>query len=141
MTKQIQVGSRAFFSDYEDFQPADNDILELNSEQYEDYYSTRENDVHIFHYKYTNKEQFLEFEFKHIEESPLAVCAFVVPEVAEFLELTLEELFMFEYYFKKINRRHLYVKYIYDCYMENRAFSLTQEQKDFAYNLYNENRK
>ena len=31
MIKQIQVGSRAFFSDYEDFQPADNDILELKT--------------------------------------------------------------------------------------------------------------
>lgn len=70
----------------------------------------------------------------------MAAGKFLVPEVAEFLGLTIEDLTLFENAFNRIDEKHLYEKKIYDFYVENSDFTLTQEQRDEAYQIYKEKR-
>ena len=55
--------------------------------------------------------------------------------------LLIEDLKLFEDSFKRIDDKHKYEKVIYDAYIENGDFVLTEEQRNKAYQLYKEKRK
>ena len=142
MNKRIPIGSQAFFSEYEDYKSHDRDFIEFQDEptEFRKFLIVRENGDEIFYYKTMPKEEFLQSELKHIKRIPMAAGKFLVPEVAEFLGLTIEDLKLFEDAFNRIDEKHLYEKKIYDFYVENGDFTLTQEQRDKAYQIYKEKR-
>lgn len=139
---KFTIGSRAFFSDYEDFEPHDSDYIVFNEDPDErkKLLITRDGDEHTFIYKVMPKEEFIEFELGHTTNVAMAAMKLLVPEVAEYLGLTMEDLNQFDAVYQRLDRKHKYGKYIYDCYKENGDFTLTQEQRDQAYNLYKETR-
>jgi len=55
----------------------------------------KKGDEHIFHYKTTTKEEFINFEFEHADAIALAATKFLVPELAEYLNFTIDELSLF----------------------------------------------
>ena len=136
MDKKIQVGSKAFFSQYEDFEPRDNDFVEIHDEADVDFWVTKENDEHIFHFRRMNKIDFIEFECNRAHKFSLVVSKFIVPELVEHFGINLEDLFICMSLFNNIDRRHQYVKFIFECYLKNGDFTLTDEQRDEAYNMY-----
>lgn len=140
MIKTIQAGSRAFFSNYEDFQPSDNDLIKFDDEQTVDFYSSFEDDVHIFHYRHMSKDELFSFIYNYSFQNPLVVCTFTLPEVAEFYDISISEMFLFEDRFNYLTRRHNYMKFIFSCYVENGEYSLTQAQLDKAYEMYKQNK-
>lgn len=140
MSTKIQVGSRAFFSKYEDFEPNDNDFVEIHDVADIDFWVTKEDGEHIFHFRRMEKNDFIAFEFHRSKNLSMIVSKFVVPEIVEFFEITLEDLIPFIEIFKHIDRKHKYVKYIFECYLDNANFTLTDKQRDEAYRLYKEER-
>lgn len=136
MDKKIIVGSRAFFSQYEDFEPSDKDYVEFSDDQQEYFWVEKKDDEHIFHYKTTTKEEFINFELEHADVFPMAATKFLVPEILEYFDMTFDDLYLFNRNFENIDRRHKYTKVIYNAYLENGSFTLTEEQRLAAYNEY-----
>ena len=136
MDKKIQVGSKAFFSQYEDFEPSDNDFVEIHDDADVDFWVTNEDGEHIFHFKRMSKIEFIDFECNRARKFPLVVSKFIVPELIEHFGINLEDLFICMSLFNNIDRRHQYVKFIFECYLKNSDFILTDEQRDEAYNMY-----
>ena len=54
---------------------------------------------------------------------------------------TIDDLKLFQSAFDNIDERHKYEKVIYEPYIKNNAFVLTDEQRNEAYKLYKENKK
>ena len=142
MNKRIPIGSQAFFSEYEDYKSHDRDFVEFQDEPetFRKFMIARENGDEIFYYKTMTKEEFIEFELTHIVRIPMAAGKFLVPELVQFLGITIEDLKLFEDAFNRIDEKHLYEKKIYDFYVENGDFTLTQEQRNEAYQIYKEKR-
>lgn len=142
MDKRIAIGSQAFFSEYADYHSHDRDFIEFQDEptEFSRFLIKHEDGNEIFFYKTVAKEDFIESELRHSRQIPMAAGKFLVPELAEHLGFTIEDLQLFAKAFTKIDEKHQYEKYIYDCYIENNGFTLTQEQRDEAYRIYKEKR-
>lgn len=136
MSTKIQVGSSAFFSQYEDFKPSDNDFVEFHDDAEVDFWVTDEDGEHIFHFRNMEKIEFIKFEFNRSKNLPLVVSKFIVPEIIEYLGITIEDLITFIGVFDGISKKHKYVKFIFECYLKNGDFTLTNEQRDEAYYMY-----
>lgn len=62
---------------------------------------------------------------------------FLVPEFATELGLTIEDITtLYDFYKSKIDQRHSYQHDIYNAYVKNNAFTLTDEQRLVAYEAY-----
>lgn len=136
MSTKIQVGSRAFFSQYPDFEPSDNDFVEIHDDADVDFWVTNEDGEHIFHFRKMEKLEFIEFELNRSKNLAMIVSKFIVPEIIEYFGITMEDLFTFIGVFDNIGRKHQYVKFIFDSYLKNGDFTLTNEQRDEAYYMY-----
>ena len=71
----------------------------------------------------------------------MAAGKFLSPELAEYMNITIDDLKLFQSAFDNIDKRHTYEKVIYESYIKNNAFVLTDEQRNEAYKLYKENKK
>lgn len=137
MDKTIQVGSRAFFSQYEDFQPNDNDQIIIHDEADADFWITDEDGIHTFHYRNMTKDEFIEYELKRAKKYALVSAKFVVPEVLEHFQMNLYETYeLFIQFINSMDRKHQYVSFIFNCYLKNRDIKLTEEQRLAAYEMY-----
>ena len=138
---RFTVGSRAFFSNYEDFTPHDTDILLLedNPTDYKYCSQLRIKGNCYFRWKRMSKEEFIAL---HDEKaSGLLLGKFLVPEFAKEIELTIEDLKRLSNLLEKLDDKHTYEKIIYNSYLENGDFYLTDEQRKKAYDEYKEKRK
>jgi hypothetical protein len=59
-----------------------------------------------------------------------------VPEFAAYIGLMVNDLKRFEPYLPLLDDKHKYYKIIYDAYMQNGDFTLTDEQREAAYEEY-----
>ena len=76
----------------------------------------------------------------NISPLPMEVGKFLVPEVAEYLGFTIEDLKRLEPVFERMDERHNYERIIFRSYLENGAFYLTDEQRDEAFQEYKRRR-
>lgn len=141
MDKQFTVGSRAFFSDMSDFHPKDSDILVLTDEL-AGFQWRREQQlrgVSTFRYK---REPLAQMIQRTIDaDDPLLVGKFLVPEVAAELGASVADILPLQPLVARLDDKHKYYAVIFDAYQANGAFTLTQDQRDEAYQLYAEARK
>lgn len=142
MDKRIPIGSQVFFTQYEDFEPLDRDFVEFqdNPTDYHRFKAVRKNGEEVFYYKTMPKEEFIEAELKHCRGFSMVAGKFLVPELVEFIGLTIDDLKLFERAFTHMDEKHKYEELIYAYYIENNDFSLTDEQRDKVYQLYKEKR-
>jgi hypothetical protein len=140
MNKRIEIGSQAFFSGYEDYVSHDKDYIEFQDEPklFKTFMNARGKGVDIFFYKTMSKEEFIKYELEHCKKLPMAAGKFLVPELCEYMNITIDDLKLFEEAFKNIDDRHTYEQIIYEAYLENNSFTLTNEQRDDAYKKYKE---
>ena len=61
---------------------------------------------------------------------------FLVPEIAEYLGVTIEDIKELQEYFHLCDAKHQYLATICDAYIKNDDFKLIATQKLEAYNLY-----
>lgn len=138
--KEFKIGSSIFFDSYSDYTQKDIDILAIT-------------DLPLFgkpmmNMKLKDKDIF----FMCIEENSVMLDntlesgvnmragKFLSPEFAEYIELTIEELKKLKPMFDDIDEKHMYEKVIFDSYIKNNGFFLTNDQRLMAYEEYKRQR-
>ena len=81
-------------------------------------------------------DEFLEYELEHCKKAKMAVGKLLVPELVKYMNITIDDLKKFKFAIDEIQEKHSYEKIIYDSYIKNNDFVLTQEQRDKAYQEY-----
>ena len=133
------VGSNVFFKGYfEDFVSKDIDTLLLddNPKGYRNVRQFHLKDKCIFQWRRMDKNEFINVSLERGLGMELG--KFLVPEFARELEMNIDDLERLRPLAEKLDDRHLYEKVIYDAYIENGCWGLTDEQRIEAYRIYNE---
>lgn len=136
MATKIVVGSKCFFEGIEGFIPHDDDYLELvdNPEDFK-YKKIYHGKFCLFKWKRMNADEYIDYML-NISTLPMEVGKFLVPEFVNNIGFTIEHLKKLEPVINNIDEKHNYEKIIFDSYIENNDFVLTEEQKLKAYNEY-----
>ncbi len=139
--KQILVGSRAFFSGMKGFQSKDRDFLIL-VEKPQGFNWRREQSVRgicTFEYKLGTPAEMVA---KTLEVgAPLLIGKFLVPEVADVLGATVDDILPLETLLPKLDDKHQYEAVIFNAIKTNGSFTLTEEQRKEAFKVYKAARK
>ena len=136
MRKKILVGSSVFFNEIEGFRPQDTDyvILDENPIGYDFVRQTTSPKGCLFEWRRMLPEQFVKYS---LQKGPtMQIGKFLVPEFVQEIGFTIEHLKNLKPLAEKLEGRHKYEKVIYDAYIENGAFKLTEEQLNKAYEHY-----
>lgn len=140
--QRFRVGSTYFFSGYPGFQSKDIDEIEFEEEPklYKNVMQFRKKDKSqcLFKWRKMTADEFVEYALK--SKLPMEIGKFLVPEVAEYLGFTISHLKKLTPVVERLDNKHKYEKIIFDSYLENNKFYLTQEQRDAAYIEYKEAR-
>jgi hypothetical protein len=138
---RILVGSRYFFSCYEDFRPHDKDEIEivetnkfLHSSQ-----KRKGGNCYIQIRKWETTDQYIRCAIR--SKKGIVVGKFLVPKFCEAIGMTIEDLPKLQPLIDKLDPLHQYEKIIYEGYIENNSFTLTDEQRLTAYESYKQIRK
>ena len=127
------IGSEYFFQGYPNYKTKDHDILVLLDNPLPvPVLNWKKDDEDIFLYSPLTKEEWIE----NTKTVPMKAGKFLIPEVCECIGFTLEDLKIFEDCFNNMDDKHKYEKIIYDAYLENKDFKLTDEQRNTAYKEY-----
>lgn len=136
--RHFKVGSRAFFEGMPGFAPSDTDEVEFedNPKFYKNVMQFRKRDRSrcVFKWRKMTPDEFVEHTLR--SKLPMEIGKFLVPEVAEYLGFTIEHLKRLAPVVDRLDEKHRYEKVIYDSYIENGAFVLTDEQRNEAYQVY-----
>ena len=135
---KILIGSSVFFNEYNDFIPHDIDyvLFEEHPQLYKTFAYIKTKTEDIFAYKQMSKDEFLQYELKHCKKAKMAVGKLLVPELVKYMNITIDDLKKFKFAIDEIQEKHSYEKIIYDAFIKNNDFILTQEQRDKAYQEY-----
>ena len=130
------VGSRAFFEGLEGFTPKDKDILELvdNPTGFKDVRQFKFKDKCVFQWRRMPIEEFIEVTLKR--GFPMEIGKFLVPEFALTLGLTIDLLKKLQPMVDNLDEAHKYEKIIYESYLSNGSFDLSEEQRKKSYVEY-----
>lgn len=136
--QRFKVGSQYFFSSFHDFMGMDVDEVEFEEKPklYRDFMQFRKRDKSkcLFLWRKMTPDEFVEYTLR--SKLPMEIGKFLVPEVAEYLGFTIEHLKRLAPVVDRLDEKHMYEKVIYDSYVENGAFFLTEEQRNKAYQVY-----
>lgn len=130
------VGSNVFFKDIEGFKSKDIDILELvdNPAGFKYQRQFRFKDKCVFQWKRMTPEEFIEVTLQN--NTPMEIGKFLVPDFIEEIGITIDHLKQLSFLIERLDDHHKYEKVIYDSYIANNDFTLTDEQLNEAYNTY-----
>jgi hypothetical protein len=135
MTK-ILIGSKYFFSCYEDFKSKDIDELQIIETG--DFAQMRQITGQgrcLFQMKkHDNKEDYINWAVK--SNIGMVIGKFLVPEFCAEIGFTIEDLPKIKVLLGRLDDKHKYEEIIYNSYLENGSFTLTSEQRDRAYKSY-----
>lgn len=135
MTK-ILVGSRAFFDGVDGFHSKDRDYLIL-VEQPQNFNWRREQNLRgmcLFEYK---KDTPTAMIAKTLEVGDaLLIGKFLVPEVAQAIGATVEDILPLESLLPKLDAKHQYEAVIFEAIKTNGTFTLTDRQRQEAFRQY-----
>lgn len=84
-------------------------------------------------------DEFVEYTLS--SKVPMSAGKFLVKEFCDEIGFTLEHLKKLESVFDRLDDKHKYEKVIYDAYVANGEYSLTDAQRLAAYESYKEVRK
>ena len=140
---QFRVGSTYFFSQYPDFTSRDYDevIFETDPKLYKNFMQFRKRDgTHcLFKWRLRSVDEFVEYSLN--SKLPMEVGKFLVPEVASYLGFTIEDLRRLAPVFERMDPKHSYEQVIFESYLENGGFFLTDDQRYAAYMEYRRQRE
>lgn len=132
--QRFRVGSSYFFGE----QGTDIDEVEFEDSPrlYRNVMQFRKKDGKrcLFKWRKMTPDEFVEYTLN--SKLPMEIGKFLVPEVAEFLGFTIEHLKQLAPVVDRLDDKHKYEKVIYDAYLENGEFYLTDEQRNEAYTEY-----
>lgn len=138
MNKRYLVGSQYFFKGFSDFVPKDLDelILEENPKDYKIKMQITGKGKCLFKWRKLKPQQFIEYT-----KLPMELGKFLVKEVCQEIGFTIEHLKQLKPIVDKLDEKHLYEKVIWESYIENNDFHLTNEQLSKAYECYKKYRQ
>lgn len=135
----ILMGSNYFFNKYDDFKSTDIDKIELvDTNEFKEKRIIRGQGKDYFYLKRKPKEQLIQDALK--SNLPMVVGKFLIPEFNKQIHFTIEDLPRLQPLIDKLDEKHKYEEIIYNAYIENKSFTLTEEQRDAAYRRYKEAR-
>lgn len=141
MDKRFTIGSRAFFDGMEGFHPKDNDILILQDEP-NGYKFIKQLHTfgHCFFYcKRMNPNDYIEYMFSRGPAMQLG--KFLVPDFVKEVGFTIEDLKSIAPLLNRLDKVHCYEKVIFNAYVVNGGFFLTDNQRMDAFKEYKKERK
>ncbi len=133
------MGSTYFFQCYSDFKSKDIDMIEIvDDPNVKNVAILRGQGLDYYYFKRRSKEQWI----KDALNSKLAlfICKFLIPEFNNLIGFTIEDLPLLYPQIEKLDEKHSYVKIIFDSYIKNKSFTLTDEQRLEAYKEYKRTR-
>ena len=139
--KKIRIGSTAFFSSFSDFKSKDVDELCIISKPINNKktgFCLKANKKDLILYPQLTKEEFIDIDLK--VNDALKIGKYLVPEFIEYIELTIDDLYKLKPLVDKLDSKHIYEKSIYNDYISNNSFNLTDKQLETAYNIYKNNK-
>ncbi len=133
------MGSRYFFKEYKDYRSHDFDTIELqDNPAYERVMIIRGQGKDMFFFRRKPKEQLIADALN--SELPMVVGKFLIPEFNQEIGFTIEDLPKIKSLIDKLDDKHKYEEIIYNSYIENKSFTLTEEQRLKAYKSYKQSR-
>ena len=131
------MGSSYFFDKIDGFKSKDIDLLCIM----DDFGKIKSNVLNlkadgkdIFFFRDMDKEGFIKDTLESV--TPMRFCKFLIPEFCEYIGFTVDDLIVFKDLVEKIDEKHQYTKLIYEYYLENKSFALTDEQLKKVYEEY-----
>ena len=98
----------------------------------------RDKNEDVFLYRNINKDEFIKDALT--SGVPMRAGKFLVPEFVEYIGFNIEDLKVLKPMFEQMDDKHKYETVIYDSYIENNSFTLTDAQRDRAYEEYKKTR-
>ncbi len=134
------IGSQYFFSCYNDFSSKDVDELEIiETDKFQHMRQLTGNGKCLFQLKrYSSAEEYLNWDLK--SSTGMVIGKYLVPEFCQEINFTISDLSKLSPLLAKLDSKHKYEKIIFDSYIENNDFKLTQQQRNQAYHSYKESR-
>ena len=138
---KFKIGSTAFFGEYEDFTPKDEDELHVMSCKLfgnSNSYCIKADGTDIIIYSPLSKDEFIENDLN--DKDPIKVGKYLVKDFCEYIGMEVNDLKRLKPLIDNIDEKHSYEKIIYDAYIENNDFKLTDLQRYKAYEKYKKTR-
>lgn len=137
---KILMGSQYFFSCYTDFSSKDIDEIEIIETK--DFNNVRQITGQgrcLFQMKrFPSKEGYIEYALQ--SRLGMVIGKFLVPEFCKAIGFTVEDLPRLKALIDRLDDKHRYEEIIFDSYINNGSFTLTDEQRTRAYKSYKESR-
>lgn len=130
------VGSNVFFKNIEGFTSKDIDILELvdNPTGFKNVRQFKFSDKCVFQWRKMPINELIDITLSR--NFPMEIGKFLVPEFIYEFNLTINDLKRLYPLVIKLDDLHKYEEVIYDSYIENNGFYLTENQLQKAYKIY-----
>lgn len=138
---KILIGSQYFFSCYDGFKGKDVDELQIiETNEFSQVRQITGQGRCLFQMKkHDSKEDYIEWALK--SNIGMVIGKFLVPEFCAEIGFTVEDLARLSPLLDRLDDGHKYEEIIYQSYLENGSFTLTDEQRDRAYKSYRESRR
>lgn len=130
------VGSNAFFKDIEGFTSKDTDILEFvdNPTDFKNVRQFKFPDKCVFQWRKMSINELIDITLSR--NFPMEIGKFLVPEFIKEFKLSIDDLKRLESIIAKLDDKHKYEEVIYNSYIKNNDFTLTEDQLNEAYKIY-----
>ena len=138
ISKRFKIGSLYFFEDFPDFKTHDLEelvFIDKSETICETKLWIRNDGYDLFIWKKLMPEEFIQYHLSEVDIA-LEIGKFLIPEVNEYLGFTIEHLKQLETLFNKLDENHLYEQKIFNFYIINNKFELTESQLNEAYLEY-----
>lgn len=137
---KILMGSRYFFSCYDDFTSKDIDEIEIvETNEFNQVRQITGQGKCLFQLKkHLSKEEYINWALQ--SQVGMVIGKFLVPEFCEAIGFTIEDLPRLKVLLGRLDKKHKYEEIIFNSYVENGSFTLTDEQRKSAYKSYKESR-
>ena len=130
------VGSNVFFKDIEGFTSKDIDILEFvdNPTDFKNVRQFKFPDKCVFQWRKMPINELIDITLSR--NFPMEIGKFLVPEFIEEFKLSIDDLKRLKPIITKLDDKHKYEEVIYNAYIENNDFILTDKQRQNAFETY-----
>lgn len=134
------MGSKYFFSRYSDFVAGDEDRIEIiDTNNFKQVRQLTGRGKCLFQLKrHDNKQEYIDWALK--SKIGMVVGKFLIPEFCNEIGFLVQDLPTLRPLINKLDDKHKYEEIIYNSYLENGSFTLTDEQRDRAYASYKASR-
>lgn len=139
----FKIGSRAFFGNMPDYKEGDCDVLLVLDKWPEEFkktiFSCGVTKCDTFFMKQMTKEEYIAETIE--TEDIKRVFYYMVPEFVQFIGLTIDDIKRVEPVVRKLeNTRHKWYINVYESYIANGGFYLSDEQREAAYDVFKRTR-